>query len=65
MSKEQRKEPMGPGMIWKLIKLLFALAILGAIALIAYAYIGPIFMPDDFTAPQEEIHQPIEIDLGE
>lgn len=56
---------MGPGMIWKLIKLLFALAILGAIALIAYAYIGPIFMPDDFTAPQEEIHQPIEIDLGE
>lgn len=56
---------MGPGMIWKLIKLLMMLAILGALGLIAYAYIGPVFMPGDFTAPQVEIRQPVQIDLGQ
>lgn len=49
-------------MLWKLIKLLVILAILGALALVAYAYIGPIFMPDDFDPPQVDIRLPVTLD---
>lgn len=45
----------------RLIKWLFYLAILGAIGLVAYAYIGPWF-GEDFSAPQTEIRQPVILD---
>ena len=46
-------------MLWKLFKALFILVILGGIALVAYAYVGPIFFPSDFAAPTAEIVQPV------
>lgn len=46
-------------MLWKLIKLLLLLAILGAIALVAYAYVGPILFPSDFAAPTTSVTEPV------
>lgn len=45
----------------RLIKWLFYLLVLCAIALVAYAYIGPYFGAD-FSPPQSEIHLPVELD---
>ncbi len=53
---ERRK---GRNVLWKLIKLLFFLAILGAIGLVAYAYLGPVFFPQDFAAPQQRVVEPV------
>jgi hypothetical protein len=47
----------------RLIKLLFYLAILGALALVAYAYVGP-FFGADFSPPQSEIRQPVDLDAN-
>ena len=47
----------------RLIKFLFYLIILGGIALVGYAYLGP-FFGADFSAPQTEIRQPIVLDGG-
>lgn len=46
-------------LIWYLVKLLFLVAVLGSIAFIAYAYLGPIFMADDFAAPVKQITIPV------
>jgi len=46
-------------LLWRLIKLLFVLAVLGAIAFVAYAFLGPIFVPADFAAPIEEVVKPV------
>lgn len=46
-------------LLWRLIKLVFVLAVLGAIAFVAYAYLGPIFIPSDFAAPVTEIVKPV------
>lgn len=45
--------------MWRLIKFLFVLVILGGLAFLAFAYLGPIFMPDDFAAPVEEVIKPV------
>ena len=42
----------------RLIKLLIYLAILGFIALVGYAYVGPYFGVD-LSAPQSEIRAPV------
>lgn len=49
-------------MIWKLFKLLFWLAVLCAIGLVAYAYLGPIFFPSDFAAPATNITSPVSLE---
>ena len=46
-------------MIWRLIKLFLILVVIGAIGLVAYAYVGPLFFSGDFAAPTEEITQPV------
>ncbi|WP_368188404.1 hypothetical protein [Aestuariibius sp. HNIBRBA575] len=46
-------------MLWRLIKALFFLAVLGGLGLIAYAYVGPFFFPADFAAPQSEVTIPV------
>lgn len=51
-------------MIWKLIKLLFFLAFIGAIGLVCFAYLGPIFMPDAFDPPLREIRLPVILDIA-
>lgn len=47
----------------RLIKWLIYLAILGFIALVGYAYIGP-FFGADFSPPQNEIRQEIILETG-
>jgi hypothetical protein len=49
--------------MWRLIKFFFWLALLAAIALAAYAYLGPILLPDHFVPPVTEITAPVELDL--
>jgi hypothetical protein len=46
-------------MTWRLIKLFFWLVVLGGLALVAYAYVGPIFFPADFAPPAQEITETI------
>ncbi|HSG37324.1 MAG TPA: hypothetical protein VLA27_07795 [Paracoccaceae bacterium] len=46
-------------MIWRLIKFLVVLVVLGALGLVAYAYVGPLFFSGDFAAPTEVITQPV------
>ena len=45
----------------RVIKWLIYLLILGALALIAYAYVGPYFGAD-FSPPQNEVRQPVTLD---
>ena len=49
--------------MWRLIKLLLILAILAGIALVAYAYIGPLVVPGDFEPSLREMTQPVDLDL--
>jgi hypothetical protein len=53
-----RQKESGQANMLRLIKWLIYLAILGFIALIAFAYLGPIFGVD-FAPPTEEIRQDI------
>ncbi|MCA0940889.1 MULTISPECIES: hypothetical protein [Roseobacteraceae] len=47
----------------RLFKPLLILLLLAAIALVAYAYVGPYFGAD-FSPPQTEIRQPVELDAN-
>ncbi|KPP88867.1 MAG: UDP-glucuronate decarboxylase N-terminal [Rhodobacteraceae bacterium HLUCCA08] len=49
-------------MVWRLIKLVFALAVLAAIAFVAYAYLGPIFFAEDFAPPVEQVIKPVTLE---
>ncbi|CUH53071.1 hypothetical protein J7382_09020 [Shimia sp. R11_0] len=44
----------------KLFRALLVLLLLAAVALVAYAYLGPIFGAD-FSAPQSEVRVPVEL----
>ncbi|TCS61157.1 hypothetical protein EDD52_112115 [Primorskyibacter sedentarius] len=44
--------------MWRIFKWLFYLLVLGAIALVAYAYVGP-FFGADFSAPASEVREPV------
>ena len=52
-------------MLWRLIKFLVVLAILAGLALVAYAYVGPILFPADFAAPSEEMRVPVTLEPSE
>ncbi|MBM2322092.1 MULTISPECIES: hypothetical protein [Marivita] len=47
----------------RIIKWLIYLGILGALALVAYAYVGPYFGAD-FSPPQTEVRQPVTLDAN-
>lgn len=47
----------------RLIKYLFYLIILAAVALVLYTYVGPWFGAD-FTAPQSEVRKPVTLDAN-
>ncbi|MBP1804423.1 hypothetical protein [Rubellimicrobium aerolatum] len=49
--------------MWRLIKVLLVLAMLAGIALIGYAYLGPLVLPGDFAPPLREVTQPLDLDL--
>lgn len=48
-------------MLGKLFKFLFLLAVLGFIALVGFAYVGP-ELGIDFAPPTEEIRTPVTLD---
>lgn len=48
--------------MWRLIKVLFFLIVLGGVGLIAYAYVGPLFFPNDFAAPTQEVTRPVTLE---
>lgn len=48
--------------MWRLIKALLFLVVLAGVALVGYAYIGPIFFPTDFAAPTQEVSRPVTLD---
>lgn len=50
-------------MIWRIFKYLLILVILAGLALVAYAYLGPILFPADFAAPSEEVTAPVTLEL--
>jgi hypothetical protein len=49
--------------MWRLIKFLLILAVLAGIALVAYAYLGPLLLPGDFEPPLRPVTQPLDLDL--
>lgn len=49
------------GQMGRLIKLLIYLVVIGFIALVGYAYLGP-FFGVDFAPAQVEIRQPVTLD---
>lgn len=50
--------------MWRLIKVLLFLIVLAGAALVAYAYIGPIFFPADFAAPTQEVTRPVTLETN-
>lgn len=52
-------------MLWTVIKLLFFLVIISGVGLVGYAYLGPIFFPQDFAAPTIEVIRPVILGDGE
>lgn len=50
--------------MWRFIKIILYLLIIAGIGLIAYAYIGPLFFPDDFAAPTQEVIRPVTLDTN-
>jgi len=50
--------------MWRVIKALIFLTALGAIGLIGYAYVGPIFFADDFAPPLADVSEPVTLDLN-
>ncbi len=50
--------------MWRLIKALLYLVVLGGVALVAYAYVGPVFFPADFAAPSQEATRPVTLETN-
>ncbi|MCL3882602.1 hypothetical protein [Marivita sp. GX14005] len=57
----KKTDKAGEGFVGRILKWLIYLAIIGAVALVAYAYVGP-FFGADFSPPQTEIRQPVTLD---
>jgi quinol-cytochrome oxidoreductase complex cytochrome b subunit len=47
----------------RLILVLVVLLVLAFVALVAYAYLGPILTPGDFEPPRAEVVQPVDLGL--
>jgi hypothetical protein len=54
LSNNQKKQ-RGPGMIWRLVKLVMLLVIVGFIGLTGYAYFG------DLSPQQRDVTQPVNL----
>lgn len=49
--------------MWRLIKALIFVLVLGGLGLIAFAYVGPI-LGADFSPTKSPVSEPVELDLG-
>ena len=59
-----RPPGVGAAMIGRILKMLFWLVLLAGCALIAYAYVGPVFFPADFAAPATAVTQTVPLPAG-
>ena len=50
-------------MIWRIVKYLLILLVLGGIALAGYAFVGPVLFPADFAAPSETVTENVVLEL--
>ena len=50
--------------MWRMTKAIFFLIVLAGLALIAYAYLGPLVFPGDFTPPNTQVTQPVTLDTN-
>ncbi|MCL7405971.1 MULTISPECIES: hypothetical protein [unclassified Marivivens] len=50
-------------MLWRLFKALIVLLFLAGVGLVAYAYVGPLFFPADFAAPEQAVSQPVTLQV--
>lgn len=50
--------------MWRLFKFLFVLAVLAALAFVAFAYVGPFFMEDEFAPPVRQQTVPVDLENG-
>lgn len=50
--------------MWRLLKAVVFLVILGGVGLIGYAYVGPIVFPADFAAPTQQITAPVTLEVN-
>lgn len=48
--------------MWRLLKLIFYVVVLATLALVGYAYVGPILDPA-FMPSQETVTVPVELDF--
>jgi|TARA_R110000787_G_scaffold50302_1_gene120098 predicted small lipoprotein YifL len=48
--------------MWRLIKTLFILVLLAGVALVAYAYVGPLFFPGDFAPPTTQVTKSVTLE---
>lgn len=48
----------------RLIKLILILVVLGFLALVAFAYLGPVLFPAEFAPPLQEIRDPVTLGRG-
>lgn len=49
--------------MFRILKLLVFLLVVGGIGLVGYAYVGP-FFGADFSAPQDEVRVPVTLDAN-
>ncbi|GFE50110.1 hypothetical protein So717_18630 [Roseobacter cerasinus] len=47
--------------MFRILKLLVFLLVVGGVGLVGYAYVGP-FFGADFSAPQDEVRVPVTLD---
>lgn len=50
--------------MWRLVKFLFAICLLAGFMFVAYAYLGPIFLPGDFVPPMHEVIEPVTLGVS-
>jgi hypothetical protein len=49
--------------MWRLLKALLVLAVLAGLAFVAFAYLGPVFLADDFAPPLRQVTTPVDLGL--
>lgn len=49
--------------MWRLIKVLLVLGILGGITFVAYAYVGPVLWRADFAAPTQLVTETVTLEV--
>lgn len=47
----------------RLILVLVVVLLLALVALVAYAYLGPLLLPGDFEPPRQEVVEPVDLGL--